>query len=65
MILATGWAGFTSSVRELEKTETMGKIKSGTVTMIDRSMDGLSKVNHAQGEFEFYAMFPRLALALG
>lgn len=44
MILATGWAGFRSSVRELEKTETVEKIKSGTVTMIDRSMDGLSKV---------------------
>lgn len=44
MLLATGWAGFASSMRELERTETVGKLKEGTATMIDRSMDGLSKV---------------------
>lgn len=45
MLLATGWAGFASSMRELERTETVGKLKEGTATMIDRSMDGLSKVS--------------------
>lgn len=44
MLFATGWAGFTASVRDLERTETVGKMKENTVTMIDKSMDGLSKV---------------------
>lgn len=39
-----GWAGLAASVRELERTETVEKLKEGTVTIIDRSMDGLSKV---------------------
>ena len=45
MLLATGWAGLASSMRELERTETVGKLKEGTATIIDRSMDGLSKVS--------------------
>lgn len=33
-----------ATYRDLERTETAEKIKEGTVTMIDKSMDGLSKV---------------------
>lgn len=50
MLLATGWAGLASSMRDLERTETVGKLKEGTATMIDRSMDGLSKVSCSRDE---------------
>lgn len=50
MLIATGWAGFAASVRDLENTETVGKIKEGTVTIIDKSMDGLSKVSERFSE---------------
>ena len=43
-LFATGWAGFAASVREIEQSEAVGKIKESTVSIIDRSMDGLSKV---------------------
>eukprot|EP00752_Nemacystus_decipiens_P014370 g12782.t1 len=44
LMFASGWASVAASYRDLERTETAGKIKEGTVTMIDKSMDGLSKV---------------------
>ncbi|CAN0465178.1 unnamed protein product [Ectocarpus sp. 12 AP-2014] len=44
MIFATGWASVAATYRDLERTETAEKIKEGTVNLVDRSMDGLSKV---------------------
>lgn len=48
-IVAMGWASLAARVKELEETETVAKIKEGTVTIVDRSMDGLSKVSHGMG----------------
>ncbi|CAN0264118.1 unnamed protein product [Ectocarpus fasciculatus] len=44
MMFATGWASVAATYRDLERTETAEKIKEGTVNLVDRSMDGLSKV---------------------
>lgn len=44
MIFATGWASVAATYRDLERTETAEKIKESTVNIIDKSMDGLSKV---------------------
>lgn len=44
LIFASGWASVAATYRDLERTETAEKLKEGTVTMIDKSMDGLSKV---------------------
>lgn len=44
MIFATGWASVAATYRDLERTETAEKIKESTVNLVDRSMDGLSKV---------------------
>ncbi|CAN0299120.1 unnamed protein product, partial [Ascophyllum nodosum] len=49
-LFATGWAGFAASVREIEQSEAVGKIKESTVSIIDRSMDGLSKVGSKVAE---------------
>lgn len=49
-MFAVGWASLAARVRELEETETVAKIKEGTVTIVDRSMDGLSKVSHEKGQ---------------
>ncbi|CAN0059187.1 unnamed protein product [Sphacelaria rigidula] len=45
-----GWASLAARVKELEETETVAKIKEGTVTIVDRSMDGLSKVGSKVAE---------------
>lgn len=45
-MFASGWASVAATYRDLERTETAEKIKEGTVTMIDKSMDGLSKVRY-------------------
>lgn len=44
MIFATGWASVAATYRDLERTETAEKMKEGAVALMDRSMDGLSKV---------------------
>eukprot|EP00903_Cladosiphon_okamuranus_P019174 g17636.t1 len=44
LMFASGWASVAATYRDLERTETAEKLKEGTVAMIDKSMDGLSKV---------------------
>lgn len=44
MIFATGWASVAATYRDLERTETAEKMKEGAFTVMDKSMDGLSKV---------------------
>lgn len=44
MIFATGWASVAATYRDLERTETAEKMREGAVNMMDKSMDGLSKV---------------------
>lgn len=55
LMFASGWASVAATYRDLERTETAEKLKEGTVTMIDKSMDGLSKVRYSSSA----AMAPR------
>lgn len=52
MMISTGWMSFASSVRDLENSETYEKLREGTVTMIDKSLDGLSKVQNKSKIYE-------------
>ena len=66
-MFASGWASVAATYRDLERTETAEKIKEGTVTMIDKSMDGLSKVryNRAAQALQYMGVLPYLRVPGG
>ncbi|CAN0076720.1 unnamed protein product [Discosporangium mesarthrocarpum] len=44
LLFASGWTSFTATVKEIEQSEAMGRVKQGSVIALEKSMDGLSKV---------------------